>query len=188
MKQFYLATATIQQGAHQYLDAYPLPEQIGKPTWYQCVDIVFGTWFADEDDPARRIETLQQFHDLCYAWLPCGERTISNISYDLDHRRMVEHYFEQQGPSDLASRVSCFPQHEWGYLLGLLQSLTDDIEDVSAHQQGVLFSKVTGELADLMLVANTLIEHIASDDARIYVRDWVKLAQARLEAIAPSLN
>jgi len=187
MKKFYLTTATIRHGEFEYLDAYPLPPRIGKPTFYQCIDAVFDFWFAEEDNPQPRIEALEEFHEECFAWLPCGERIVSKIGYELDHRRMVEHYLEQQATPALSEQVDCFPQDEWRFLLGLLEKLSMDIADTAGNLCGLL-SNDTDDLSDLLLVSQAFTDMLENGDQRVYLLNWYKFARGRLEAVQPSIN
>ena len=159
MKKFYLATATVQHGAYQYLDAYPLPEHIGQPTYYQCVDVVLDFWFEDEDDPSGRIQALQELSNHNHAWLPCGERVISDIGYDLDHRRMVEYQLEHSN------------------LLSHFEALFNELAHALDGHSTSIFCKDTDTLCDLMLLTTQFIEYLQCDDPHAYLQNWIKNAR-----------
>ena len=77
-------------------------------------------------------------------------------------------------------RVFCLPHNEWGFLLGILQILAEDLDQaVSLSKCG----KEVDELSDLLLVANTLIGYIDASDSRKYVKKWHDQTRARLEEL-----
>ncbi len=78
--------------------------------------------------------------------------------------------------------ITHFPHNEWGYLLGQLEELVEDLQQVDP----ALASSQT--IASLLIVAHALIGHIEAPDARVYVRDWIKDARAYLKAIQPSVH
>jgi len=81
------------------------------------------------------------------------------------------------------NRIFSLPHNEWGYLLGLLQSLAVDLKQAAAYDRDSLQSQEIDELNDLLIMAQAYIDYIEGGDKRIYVRNWHDDVRRRLQEI-----